>query len=118
MGTERNGTINLTARPLRRGAGETENKSMKDLNLIRFRWWYSGLTTEGNTARFEGTGYAKSDHEACDNIEKMMRSKYPTIRWKHGCEVEGEGDNRGVKFGPTIQMLRTKAQRAKLKTNL
>lgn len=84
---------------------------MKDSNLIRFRWWYSGLTTEGNTARFEGTGYAKGDLEAIHNIEKMMRSKYPTMKWKQGREIEGVGNNRGVSFGPTVQMLRTKKQR-------
>jgi len=85
-------------------------------DLIRFRWWYSGVTPEGNTARFEGSGYAKDCDEAISNVEKMMRAKFPEIKWKQGREVEGQGDYRGVTFGPTVQMLRTKKQRALLAT--
>lgn len=93
------------------GRNQTKPMNTNTKELIRFRWWYSGRTPEGNSARFEGTGYAKDSRDACDNVEKMMRAKWPEIKWKHGREVEGEGDNRGVKFGPTVQMLRTKKQR-------
>lgn len=78
---------------------------------IRFRWWYAGLTPEGNTARFQGTVYAKDSTDALREIETMMRAKHPKMKWKHGLEVEGVGDNKGVSFAPTVQMLRTKKQR-------
>ncbi len=70
----------------------------------KFRWWYKGKTPEGNTCSFEGTGFAVDAEAAGQNIEKMMRGQWPSLRWMHGKDVEGEGDNVGVKFGPTVQM--------------
>ena len=74
----------------------------------RFKWWYKGITREGNTCRFEGDGWAEDFEHASENVERMMREKHPEIKWMQGKEIEGRGDNRGVKFGPTIQMLKTK----------
>lgn len=73
----------------------------------KFRWWYKGILPDGMRMFFQGDGWATDANEAGECIEKMMRSKYPTVRWKQGRDTEGVGDYRGVTFGPTVQMLKT-----------
>lgn len=68
-----------------------------------FRWWYKGRTAEGNTMKLEGRVVARDASEACDKVERQMRAKWPTVRWMHGREIEGDG----VTFGPTVQKLKT-----------
>ena len=72
-----------------------------------FRWWYKGRTTEGNTVKLEGRIEAADAGEACDKVEAAMRSRYPTMRWMQGRELEGDG----VRFGPTVQKLKTPVAR-------
>lgn len=72
--------------------------------VTKFRWTYRGRTEDGNTIKFEGHGWAEDSHKAADQIETMMRAKYPDIKWMHGREIEGGN----VTFGPTIQMLKEK----------
>lgn len=75
--------------------------------IRKFRWWYRGVTPDNLSVAFQGSGWAKDSEEALNNIEKMMRRKHPSIRWKQGRQIEGDGDNSGWKFGPTVQMLKT-----------
>lgn len=71
--------------------------------LFCFRWWYKGRTAEGNTMTLEGRVEARDASEACYKVEKQMRAKWPTVRWMQGRESEGGG----VRFGPTVQKLKT-----------
>lgn len=68
----------------------------------KFRWNYKGRTPEGSTCKFSGSGFAGDADEAIKIIEKMMREKFPAMRWMHGREVEGGN----VTYGPTVQMLK------------
>lgn len=77
------------------------------VTVRKFRWWYRGVTPNGTAIAFQGSGWAKDSSTALNNIEKMMRAKWPKIRWKQGRDTEGEGNHRGVRFGPTVQMLKT-----------
>lgn len=70
---------------------------------FRFRWWYKGRTTEGNTVKLEGRIEAADADEALAKVEAAMRSRYPTMRWMQGKEIEGGG----VRLGPTVQKLKT-----------
>lgn len=75
--------------------------------LRKFRWWYRGVCPDGLKMSFQGSGWAVDCDAAISQIEKMMRVKYPTIKWQQFRDTEGEGDYRGVTFGPTVQMLKT-----------
>lgn len=69
-----------------------------------FRWWYRGLTAEGNIIKLEGHVQATNDTSACHTVEAIMRAEHPTVRWMQGREIEGNG----VMFGPTVQKLKRK----------
>lgn len=77
----------------------------------KFRWWYRGVDGHGTTLAFEGTGWAVDSDEALDNIEAMMRAKFPEIRWKHGRAIEGVGENHGLQFGPSVRMLKKRMEK-------
>lgn len=72
--------------------------------VFRFRWWYKGITTEGNILKLAGHTYATDASAACDQVERLMRAEHPTVRWMQGKEIEGDG----WKFGPTVQKCRRK----------
>lgn len=70
-----------------------------DIHL--WRWSFRGMTPDGNTVKFSGVIEAPNDRmgdTALREVDKMMRGKYPEIRWMHGREVETET----MKFGPTV----------------
>lgn len=74
---------------------------------FNFKWWYKGKDPLENTLSFNGKIIAKDADEALRNVEKMMRAKYPTVKWMQGKEIEGVGHNLRVTFGPTVQKLKT-----------
>lgn len=78
--------------------------------VFTFKWWYKGKTTEGNIIKFEGRITAADNFEACDKVERLMRAEHPTIAWMQGKNIEGQGNWKGVTFGPTTQKMKGKVK--------
>jgi hypothetical protein len=74
--------------------------------LFWFRWWYKGMTSEGNVISLQGNIQALDAGAACDQVETQMRAAHPDVAWMQGREVEGIGSYRGVRFGPTVQQMK------------
>lgn len=65
---------------------------------FKFRWEHRGKTPDGGRFIPRGTGYALDSDEAFKNIDSMLRSEYPEVKWMNGRDVE----EPGIKYGPTI----------------
>lgn len=72
----------------------------------KYRWWYKGRTPEGNVMSLQGHVWATDSSQAGDIVESEQRARWPEVRWMHGKEVEGEGENYNVQFGPTTQQMK------------
>lgn len=73
-------------------------------DIHKWRWWYSGKTPEGVTAHFSGSIEAPNErmgNTALEQVEQMMRTKHPEIRWMQGRNIEDK--TGGVRYGPTVQ---------------
>ena len=69
-----------------------------------FRWWHKATTHADNVVNLDGYIRAQSEDEALDRVDRMLRSEFPTWKWMHRKQIEGNG----VKFGPTVQKLKRK----------
>jgi hypothetical protein len=67
--------------------------------IYNFKWWARGLTHEGLKASFSGTTQASTASEAANQVNDMLREKYPKTKWMQGRDIEDDF----VTYLPTVQ---------------